>query len=41
MQAKPEWIGGKPVATAIVLPVSFGLNGTSGEGGASGRAVGR
>jgi hypothetical protein len=42
MQAKPEWIGGKPVATAIVLPVSFGLNGTSGgEGGASGSAVGR
>ena len=42
MQAKPEWVDGKPVSTAIVLPVSFGLNGTSsGDGSASGSAVGR
>lgn len=42
MQAKPEYIDGKPVATAIVLPVSFGLNGTgSGDGSASGSAIGR
>ena len=42
MQARPEWVGGKPVATSIELPVSFGLNGTTGgDGGASGSAVGR
>jgi hypothetical protein len=42
MHAKPEWVDGKPVATTIVLPVSFGLNGTSnGDGGAMGSAVGR
>jgi TonB family protein len=42
MHAKPEWIDGKPVATAIVLPVSFGLNGTSGgDASASGSVVGR
>jgi hypothetical protein len=43
MQAKPEWIDGKPVATAIVLPMSFGLNGTSGGDGVngSGSVVGR
>jgi TonB family protein len=42
MRAEPEWIDGKPVATAIVWPVSFGLNGTNGDGAsASGSAVGR
>jgi TonB family protein len=42
MRAKPEWIDGKPVATTIVLPISFGLNGTSGgDGSASGSVVGR
>ena len=42
MQARPEWIDGKPVATAIVLPVNFGLNFSSGgDGSASGSAVGR
>jgi TonB family protein len=42
MTAKPEWVDGKPVATAIVLPVSFSLNGTSdGSASASGSVVGR
>jgi TonB family protein len=40
MQARPEWIDGKPVATAIVLPVSFSLNGTSeADGSASGSVL--
>lgn len=42
MQARPEWVGGHPVATSIVLPMSFSLNGTTGaDGSASGSAVGR
>jgi TonB family protein len=42
MQAKPEWVGGQPVATSIVLPMGFSLNGTiGGDGGATGSAVGR
>lgn len=41
MLAKPEWVDGKPVATAIVLPMSFSLNGSSGGvANASGSAVG-
>jgi len=41
MLAKPEWVDGKPVATAIVLPMSFGLNGSSdGVANASGSALG-
>jgi len=41
MLAKPEWVDGKPVATAIVLPMSFSLNGSSdGAGNASGSALG-
>lgn len=41
MLAKPEWVDGKPVATAIVLPVTFGLNGNSdGVANASGSALG-
>lgn len=42
MQAKPEWVDGKPVSTVIVLPVSFGLNRVIGaDTGATGSAVGR
>jgi hypothetical protein len=41
MLARPEWVDGKPVATAIVLPMSFGLNGSSdGAANASGSALG-
>jgi len=40
MQAKPEWIDGKPVVTRINLPFAFGLNGPSAGGEASGSAVG-
>jgi len=42
MQAKPEWVEGKPVATAIVLPVSFGLGRVSSDdASATGSAVSR
>lgn len=40
MQAKPEWVDGKPAATRISLPFAFGLNGPSGGGEASGSAIG-
>jgi len=40
MQAKPEWIDGKPIATAISLPLAFGLNSAASGSGASGSAVG-
>jgi hypothetical protein len=42
MQAKPEWVDGKPVATPIVLPVTFGLSRViSIDADATGSAVGR
>lgn len=40
MQAKPEWIDGKPVASAITLPITFSLMSGPSAGNASGSAVG-
>lgn len=40
MQAKPEWIDGKPVASAITLPITFNLVSGPSAGAASGSAVG-
>lgn len=40
MQAKPEWVDGKPVATTFILPITFSLNGGSSMGVATGSAAG-
>lgn len=40
MQARPEWVDGKPVATEFTLPFTFSLTGGSSMGTASGSAAG-
>lgn len=40
MQAKPEWIDGEPVASAITLPVTFLMGGGPAVGAVTGSAVG-
>lgn len=41
LQAKPEWIDGRPVATTFSMPFSYGLMAITGDGGsATGSAVG-
>lgn len=41
LQAKPEWIDGKPVATSLSMPLSYHLMGAPGDGSAAtGSAVG-
>lgn len=40
IQAKPEWVDGKPVATTFTLPFTFSLNGGSSMGVATGSVAG-